>query len=170
MQALVIDHCAQRLAQSQIALMKAGYQVTGSDQVDVIEACLTLQSVDLLVVEKHALKDALGDTIGFAEERNPHLATILCSDTVDADMDVLPGEFRSLHCILSLNVVSDVLGQMAQVARLSGDAAFAPWDAWQAEEDMQVADAHCAPLPEATQDSSDEFWFGRLRTKIGRAA
>jgi len=170
MQALVIDHCAQRLAQSQIALMQAGYHVTGSDQVDVIEACLTLQSVDLLVVEKRAVKDALGDTIGFAEERNPHLATILCSDTVDADMDVLPGEFRSLHCILALSIAPEVLGHMAQVARLSSDADFAPWDAWQAEEDTQSAQVQADAPPEGAEDSSDEFWFGRLRTKIGRAA
>ena len=170
MQALVIDHCARRLAQSQIALMQAGFQVTGSDQVDVIEACLTLQSVDLLVVEKDTLDDALGDTIGFAEERNPSLATILFSDTVDADMDVLPGEFRSLHCILALSIATDVFGQMAQVARFSSNAALAPWDAWQAEEEAEAAQADRDVPDEGAVDSSDEFWFGRLRSKIGRAA
>ena len=113
MQALVLDKDTQRLDQSLIALMKAGIHVTGTSSIRVAETCITRMCVDLLVFEKSTVGDALGDTLGMAEDRNPHLVSILRTLDVEGDQDDLTPYFPSLHCILGLNVPSCVAVKFA---------------------------------------------------------
>lgn len=108
MQALIIDREASRLDHCQIALMNAGVQVTGTGSLTVAETCIARLGVDLLVIEKTTLGDALGDTLGMAEDRNPHLVTILRTPDVAEDQDALAPYFGSLHAVLGHDVSNEV--------------------------------------------------------------
>ena len=104
MQALIIDKEADRLDQSLIELMKAGIHVTGTSSIKVAEICITRMCVDLLVIEKSSVGDALGDTLGMAEERNPYLVSVLRTADVPGDQDGLTPHFPSLHCVVGQDV------------------------------------------------------------------
>ncbi|WP_299140359.1 hypothetical protein [uncultured Tateyamaria sp.] len=108
MQALIIDRQAARLDHCQIALMNAGVQVTGTGSLLVAETCITRMGVDLLVIEKTTIGDALGDTLGMAEERNPNLVAILRTPDVADDQDSLSPHFPSLHCVVGQDVSNEV--------------------------------------------------------------
>lgn len=108
MQALIIDQEATRLDDSLIGLMQAGIQVTGTGNLLVAETCISQFGVDLLVIEKTTIGDALGDTLGMAEDRNPYLVSILRTPDVVADQDELSDHFPSLHCVVGLDVPNAV--------------------------------------------------------------
>ncbi|WP_299654272.1 hypothetical protein [uncultured Tateyamaria sp.] len=108
MQALIIDREAARLDHCQIALMNAGVHVTGTSSLLVAETCINRMKVDLLVIEKTCVGDALGDTLGMAEDRNPYLVSVLRTPDVGADHDALSAHFPSLHCILGQDVSNTV--------------------------------------------------------------
>ncbi|APX11857.1 hypothetical protein [Tateyamaria omphalii] len=123
MQALIIDRQADRLDQSQIALMNAGVQVTGTGSLLVAETCIQRLCVDLLVIEKSTIADALGDTLGMAEDRNSHLVSILRTPDVGEDHDALSPHFPSLHCIVGQDVSNEVaikLGLASLRAKATG--------------------------------------------------
>jgi len=108
MQALIIDRKASRLDHCQIALMQAGVQVTGTGSLLVAETCILRLGVDLLVIEKSTVGDALGDTLGMAEDRNPNLVSILRTPDVAEDQDALSPHFASLHCVVGEDVSNEV--------------------------------------------------------------
>ena len=108
MQALIIDRQADRLDHCQIALMNAGVQVTGTGSLLVAETCIQRLGVDLLVIEKSTIGDALGDMLGMAEDRNRHLVSILRTPDVSEDQDALSPHFPSLHCIVGQDVSNEV--------------------------------------------------------------
>ncbi|MEX0367923.1 MAG: hypothetical protein AB3N22_17790 [Ruegeria sp.] len=108
MQALIIDREAARLDHCQIALMNAGVQVTGTGSLLVAETCIARLGVDLLVIEKSTIGDALGDTLGMAEDRNPHLVSILRTADVAEDQDALSPHFASLHAVVGQDVSNEV--------------------------------------------------------------
>lgn len=108
MQALIIDREADRLDHCQIALMNAGLQVTGTGSLLVAETCIQRLGVDLLVIEKSTIGDALGDTLGMAEDANSHLVTILRTASVAEDQDALSPHFPSLHGIVGQDVSNEV--------------------------------------------------------------
>lgn len=108
MQALIIDREAARLDHCQIELMNAGVQVTGTGSLLVAETCIKRMTVDLLVIERTTICDALGDTLGMAEDRNPHLVTILRTPDVGSDQDNLSPCFPSLHCVVGQEVSNEV--------------------------------------------------------------
>jgi len=108
MNALIIDRQAARLDHCQIALMNAGLQVTGTGSLLVAETCIARMGVDLLVIEKATAGDALGDVLGMAEDRNPHLVAILRTPDVEGDQDSLSPHFPSLHCVLGHDVSNEV--------------------------------------------------------------
>lgn len=108
MQALIIDREAARLDHCQIALMNAGVQVTGTGSLLVAETCIKRLGVDLLVIEKSTIGDALGDTLGMAEDRNPNLVAILRTPDVAQDQDALSPHFASLHCVVGQDVSNEV--------------------------------------------------------------
>ncbi len=108
MQALIIDREAARLDHCQIALMNAGVQVTGTGSLLVAETCIKRLVVDLLVIEKSTIEDALGDTLGMAEDRNPNLVTILRTTDVAEDQEDLAPYFPSLHCVVGEDVSNEV--------------------------------------------------------------
>ena len=112
MQALIIDKEAARLDHSQISLMEAGIYVTGTASVHVAEICISRMAVDLLVIEKSTVGDALGDLLGIAEERNPFLVSILRTSDVGGDHDELSPHFPSLHCVLGEDVSNDFAVQL----------------------------------------------------------
>ncbi|MFL4470731.1 hypothetical protein ACERZ8_12870 [Tateyamaria armeniaca] len=123
MQALIIDTQAARLDHSLMALMEAGIHVTGTGSLLVAETCISRLGVDLLVMDKTTVGDALGDTLGMAEDRNPHLVSILRTSDVAADQDELSPHFPSLHCVVGQDVSNEVAVKLglaslrAQVAR-----------------------------------------------------
>jgi hypothetical protein len=123
MQALIIDREAARLDHSLITLMEAGIQVTGTGNVQVAETCINRMGVDLLVIEKDTIGDALGDTLGMAEERNPYLVSILRTSNVGEDHEELSPYFPSLHCVVGLDVPNDVAVKLG-VASLRSQVAF----------------------------------------------
>lgn len=127
MQALIIDREAARLDHCQIALMNAGVQVTGTASVLVAETCISRLGVDLLVIEKSSIADSLGDILGMAEERNPHLVSILRTADVAGDQDELSPYFPSLHCVVGQSVSNEIaikLG-LASLRGQSTEAALA---------------------------------------------
>ena len=108
MQALIIDREAARLDHCQIALRNAGVQVTGTGSLLVAETCIKRLVVDLLVIEKSTIEDALGDTLGMAEDRNPNLVTILRTTDVAEDQEDLAPYFPSLHGVVGEDVSNEV--------------------------------------------------------------
>jgi len=112
MQALIIDREATRLDHCQIGLMNAGVQVTGTGSLLVAETCIARLGVDLLVIEKSTISDALGDTLGMAEDRNPDLVSILRTSDVAEDQDELAPYFPSLHYVLGQDVSNEVAIQL----------------------------------------------------------
>lgn len=112
MQALIIDKEAARLDHSLISLMEAGIYVTGTASVQVADICISRMAVDLLIIEKDTVGDALGDLLGIAEDRNPHLVSILRTADVAGDQDDLSPHFNSLHCVLGEEVSNTVAVQL----------------------------------------------------------
>lgn len=125
MQALIIDKEAARLDHSLISLMEAGVYVTGTASVHVAEICISRMSVDLLVIEKTAIGDAFGDLLGMAEERNPHLVSILRTPDVGTDRDELLPHFPSLHCVLGEDVSNTFAVQLG-LASLRARKCYSP--------------------------------------------
>lgn len=114
MQALLIDTNSIRLERTMIAWMNAGLHVTGSASIAVAETCLLRMPVDVLLIEKDSVGDALGDTIGMAEELNPNVITVLLSDDVDTDLSELSEHFDSLHAVMGPDIVPDMLARLGQ--------------------------------------------------------
>lgn len=115
MHALIIDQNANLLDECQMTLMNAGLQVTGTRSVHVAETCIQRVGVDLLVMERMTVVDALGDLLGLAEDRNPNLVTVLRTQDVAQDQDALVPHFASLHCVIGL----EVLPEMAMIIGLA---------------------------------------------------
>lgn len=125
MQALVIDRHSTRLDRSLIALIEAGFQATGTASLEVAEICLARLPVDVLIIDKSTVGDALGDTLGFAEEQNIRLTSVLRTPDVAQDMEELPQFFPSLHSVLGDDVTPDLALKMAMASLAQGIAPVA---------------------------------------------
>jgi len=121
MHALIIDNTQSRLDHSLITLMEAGVQVTGTGSLVVAETCILRMGVDLLVIEKSTIGDALGDILGLAEERNPLLVSVLRTADVGPDQEELTPHFPSLHCVVGQDVPNEIAVKLG-VASLRAQA------------------------------------------------
>ncbi|MEL7098572.1 MAG: hypothetical protein AAGM84_07070 [Pseudomonadota bacterium] len=100
MQLLVIDRDRARQERAVIAGLEAGYFATGTASLRVAEEVLTRTPVHLLLADVATLEDALGDTLGLAEERNAGVRCVLYSDHVALDHAELSGAFPGLVGVL----------------------------------------------------------------------
>ena len=127
MQALVIDADGPRMDGTLLALIEAGFVATGTTNLQVAETCLCRQSVDVLIIDRETAGDAFGDTLGFAEDCNAQLVSVLRTANVLPDFDTLPEHFPSLHYILDRDVSADVAAQLALASRAGRPPANADW-------------------------------------------
>jgi len=100
MQLLVIDRDMNSQDSAVIAGLEAGYFATGTASLRVAEEVLTRLPVDVLLADAATLEDALGDTLGLAEDRNPGIRIVLFSDHVALDHADLSGAFPGLVGVL----------------------------------------------------------------------
>lgn len=153
MQALIIDREAKRLDHSLISLMQAGVQVTGTGSLLVAETCIKHMGVDLLVIEKSTIGDALGDTLGMAEDRNPHLVAVLRTPDVARDQDELSGHYASLHCVVGQDVPNEVAVKLglaslrARITRTTRPAKATTFKRRMAPESLTPPPAAQSPAP-----------------------
>jgi len=125
-QALIVDHRTDRLNRSLVSWINAGFTATGSASLVVAETCLDRVKVDILVVERETLGDALGDMLGMAEERNPDVVSLLRTDDLATDLADLPQHFPSLHGILCQEVAPDIVTLMGLASRAPQQIALSP--------------------------------------------
>lgn len=146
MQALIVDTMTSRRDHSLIKLMEAGVHVTGTGSVAVAETCILRLGVDLLVVDKATVGDALGDILGMAEERNPFVVSILRTPDVTVDQDELSPHFPSLHCVVGTDVPSAMAVKLG-VASLRAQLGPAPlmWRARPVPESLPAQGAGALP-------------------------
>ncbi len=171
MQALLIDMNPRRLERTMIAWMNAGLQVTGSASIQVAETCLLRMPVDVLLIEKDSIGDALGDTIGMAEELNPNVITVVLTDDVNTDLDELPQHFGSIHAVIGPDIVPDMLARMGQSWLSQRNASVEPQSvsvqiADTEEIGVRLEDIHRSLIrtrPLVSDAPSNEPWMQRLR-------
>ncbi|MEM6758245.1 MAG: hypothetical protein AAF601_02075 [Pseudomonadota bacterium] len=108
MQVLIIDERTERRDRTMMAGLERNIFSTATANLAVGEEALTRLPVDILVASSSAFGDALGDLLGLAEERNPGLTTVLWSQDVNWDLDMLSEAFPSLCAVLGDDVGADL--------------------------------------------------------------
>lgn len=139
MQVLIIDEKTERRDRTMMASLERNIFATATANLAVGEEALTRLPVDVLVASADAFGDALGDLLGLAEERNAGLTTILWSQQVGWDLDMLSEAFPTLCAVLGTEVSPDLALQIG----ISG----AQSTVTQADDVWQMRTPYPAPEP-----------------------
>ncbi len=161
MKALVLRQDAKRAAKATQALINKGFQVVCVETRQTAHALISLDTVDLVVMDEQVNGRLTHSLALWAEHQNPYVSTIFLTDRAAADTDELYELIPSLYGILGTKTEAGLLGRLAlssvenvaeAEARVKRNAArVSAWD-----EDAVAEAALALEIDIAASEAADE--------------